>query len=396
MSRGVDVVWQLNSEEAYKYKTIFETLYDLKPIRKDRNERDFVVNSMKMMASDHIEDIKSPIWVGYKLTNICNLDCVHCWAVNSGYMPSYDEVTTAVDKMAESDVNFLGLSGGEIFTRADIFDLLQYCKQKRMRLELFTNAILLNEEKICRLNGILDKDCDIFQISLDGVSESIYGKQRKANKLDAVISNILHLKKSGYRIRISYVATHLNVAELYDTYRYVSDLGVEGFSVSPVYPKNKGTLIHSLLDMDVYYDQIYKCINNKTDTEFTFFAQIDFFEKIDKYISQINISKKRENMYFIDTGLLSLYIDANGDVYPEFQLDYMEFKLGNIYKDSLNSIMLNSKDGVKLNRYRTFTDSKCIECKYKELCLSHSYEQAYSAYKNFNRMNPNCKLTSGS
>ena len=180
MSVEIEWIEDIPDEINEKYKIIFENILTPK-IRNDRKSRDIVFSTICGMYGNNIKKIESPIWVGYKVTNRCNLDCIHCWAKNSSYQPKYKEVISAIDKLSKNDVYFLGLSGGELFIRKDIFDILKYAKSKKMILELFTNGLLLNDKYIKELNVILDKDKDIIQVSLDGSTKEIYRKQTKTD-----------------------------------------------------------------------------------------------------------------------------------------------------------------------------------------------------------------------
>jgi radical SAM protein with 4Fe4S-binding SPASM domain len=385
------VKWKENIRDAVniKYKHIFENSFSYH-IRKDREARDLVVNTINRFYKDNIFCIQAPIWVGYKITNKCNLNCIHCWANNSNYQPSKEEIFTAIDKLINLQIYFIGLSGGELFIREDIFEVLAYIKSRGMYVELFTNAILLDEEKINVLESILDKRFDIIQVSLDGSNKEVFEKQRKTIFFDRVINNIKVLKQKGFKVRISYVATHENVYDIFNTYKLISNIGVEGFSISPVYPKNKGKEIHKLLNMNIYYDELFKCIQYNSDVELVYFLQIDFFEKIYQLVENIQLPYRIP--YRITTGYISIYINANGNIYPEFELEYEEFYLGNIYYDSWEDILLKIKSNELLRAGRNLTNTKCEKCKFMSICLGHSYEQAYEIYGDFNKPNPYCKL----
>lgn len=387
MSVEIEWVEELSEEVSKKYKIIFENILNQR-IRKDRESREFFYSIICGMYGNNIKEIESPIWVGYKVTNQCNLDCIHCWASNSSYQPSYKNVISAIDKLIERDVYFLGLSGGELFLRKDILSILRYAKSKRMILELFTNGILLNDESIKELSDILDEK-DIIQVSLDGSTEDIYMKQRRTDRFDTLIKNIKKLVKEDLHVRISYVATNENVADIYNTYLLSKSLGAKGFSLNYVYPKNKGKILSENFNNEYYYSEILRCLDEKDiEIEFTFYVNMYLFEKTNDYIKKIHNYHKP----IISTGFSSLYIDADGMIYPEFELDYPELCFGNIYTDTWDVIIKNIKninpfiEPVKISSY------KCNKCKFKNICIGMFYEQSYERYKEFGRGTPYCTL----
>lgn len=385
------IVWNNTAynPENRKYKKIFECNFS-RGLRKDREARDLVIKTLSRSCKGNYCDIDAPIWVGYKITNRCNLSCIHCWAENTSYQPTKENIITAIDKLKEIGVYFIGLSGGELFIREDILDIISYIKEKGMYVELFSNLTLLDEKRISELAEILDSEHDIVQASLDGSNSHTYKLQRKMDCFNQVIINIYELTKRGIKTRISYVATHENVNDLYNTYSLVSSIGVTGFSVSPVYPKNKGKYISNLLDMDKYYDEIYRCLLDRSSTELVYFLPIEFFNRINHMIDKINLPVR--NPYILSSGFVSVYINADGRVYPEFELDYEELCYGNIYTDNWEQIRKKIIENNYIAQGRNLENTKCSKCKFLAVCLNHSYEQAYERYKSINKPNPYCKI----
>lgn len=386
----MNVEWKNQNEDDFEiYRCLFENKYRPK-IRADRFDREFVIKNMKLASKGNFTNLDSPVWVGVKLTNYCNLKCKHCWTVNHGYVPSIDNIKVMLDKLYTAHIKFVGLSGGELFTRQDILEILEYAKSKKMILELFSNATLITDEIIDKLDEILDKRVDVIQISLDGISEKSLLYQRGISDPVSIISVIEKLIKKGFMVRISYVVTSANVYDLMPTFALMDELGAKGFSVSAVYPKLKGIHEFEKLHMVEYYRELYKCVSMPYKLELEYFLQIDFFEHISYFIEKIDIASQT-HMDFT-SGFLSWFIDANGDVYPEFHMQYKELLGGNIYQDSIEDIRKTFADNKKLGNGRSLEQTECLHCPFKLLCLNHSYEQAYEKYKDFNKKNPYCKL----
>ena len=84
------------------------------------------------------------------VTNRCNLHCIHCYHPFEEYIfkdeLSYEQITRLIDDIYDLGVFNITLSGGEIFVRKDIFEILEYISNKRMLITLFTNAMRINEE----------------------------------------------------------------------------------------------------------------------------------------------------------------------------------------------------------------------------------------------------------
>ena len=79
-----------------------------------------------------------------------------------------------------------------------------------------------------------------------------------------------------------------------------------------------------------------------------------------------------------------LVISSNGDVYPcsEFIAYGDKFKLGNIFKDSIDS-MLNAPLSLMLRSRHVSRIQKCKECVFKYICCGNCPLSAYYIYNNF-------------
>ncbi|NLV94153.1 MAG: PqqD family peptide modification chaperone, partial [Candidatus Riflebacteria bacterium] len=83
-----------------------------------------------------------------ELLDKCNWRCSHCYIpdhINSGF--STKEVFSILDQAHEMGTFEVILTGGEIFLRDDIFDIIIKARSLHMRVYLFTNVSLLDEVK---------------------------------------------------------------------------------------------------------------------------------------------------------------------------------------------------------------------------------------------------------
>lgn len=89
------------------------------------------------------------------LLSSCNQNCTHC------YIPEHKShgLPTHIVKRAICEARQLGalnvtLTGGEIFLRSDILELVRYAKKLHMRVFLMSNASLLTEDIIIELKKL--------------------------------------------------------------------------------------------------------------------------------------------------------------------------------------------------------------------------------------------------
>ena len=204
-----------------------------------------------------------------------------------------------------------------------------------------------------------------------------------------MIDNIKKLIKDNFEVRISYIATNENVTDIYNTFLLAKAIGAKGFSLSYVYPKNKGISLYKNFDNECYYSEILKCLDTKdSDMELVYFVNMYLFEKTNKYIKRI----KNYIPPIISTGYSSIYIDADGKVYPEFELDYPELSFGNIYTDTWDTIRKNINNKNPFRESININSFKCKKCKFRDLCFGMFYEQSYEEYKCFGKGTPYCTI----
>src|SRR5437588_672080 len=88
--------------------------------------------------------LRIPLSVHIDLTMRCNEHCVHCYRV----IEQRPELTTAelkalLDDVARAGTLYLLFSGGEIFLRRDLFDLLEHARRLHFDIRLKSNAPLV-------------------------------------------------------------------------------------------------------------------------------------------------------------------------------------------------------------------------------------------------------------
>src|SRR5207237_6530518 len=80
------------------------------------------------------------------ITYRCNERCIHCYLDHD----DHGEMTTAEIKdllvqLADAGVFFLTLSGGEIFLRKDLFEIIEHARKLMFSVKLKTNAVMIRE-----------------------------------------------------------------------------------------------------------------------------------------------------------------------------------------------------------------------------------------------------------
>ena len=111
-----------------------------------------------------------PLSAHVDLTMRCNELCVHCYrVVEERPELTTSEVNALLADLARAGTLYLTFSGGEIFLRPDLFELIAEAKRLRFDLRLKTNALLVTEERARRLRelGVRQVDVSIYSVEPD-------------------------------------------------------------------------------------------------------------------------------------------------------------------------------------------------------------------------------------
>jgi len=128
-------------------------------------------------------------------TNYCNLKCICCASSRSkrkkGYM-DLDLFKKIIDDAAQIGVRHVDLFlHGEPLLHPHLGEMVQYIKLKRLRVEIATNAMVLDKEKMYTiLHSGLDRN-DRLRFSILGYSKETHEKIQRGVNHEKVIMNVL-------------------------------------------------------------------------------------------------------------------------------------------------------------------------------------------------------------
>lgn len=144
---------------------------------------------------------KSDIMVTIEPSNICNLKCVMCPYKNmkrkKEVMPMH-LFKKIVDEAKEIGCKEIHLTQyNEPFSDKLLFDRLKYIREKGLKSSFYSNATLIDKEKIKK---ILENPPDLIRFSVDGVKKETFEKIRVGANYERVTDNIQELIKERDRI----------------------------------------------------------------------------------------------------------------------------------------------------------------------------------------------------
>ncbi len=178
------------------------------------------------------------------LTGKCNLHCQYCYYANE--MAALRDLPTDrwlafFDELGRLAVQRVTLTGGEVFTRRDFFDLLDGVIANRMRYGILTNGTLIDEKIIAQLDtGKRRLRMDSIQVSIDGSRAEIHDRSRP-HSFERALRGLRLLKEAGFKVTVRTTLNHHNLHDLENIAALLlEDVGLPSFSTNSAMPMGAG------------------------------------------------------------------------------------------------------------------------------------------------------------
>lgn len=287
---------------------------------------------------------KVPLTAVIELLTLCNFQCEHC------YIPhrASTGMKTDVVKSLLNDLRKLGtlsvlFTGGEIFLREDIFEIIAYARSLHMRVTVLSNASLLNESKIEKLSNlcITEFSTTIFSL-LPEINDSITGKNES---LKPILANLELLKRAKIKVRVKMPIMKKNAASYEIVRDYCRKNQFEFMPSFSISSKLNGE--DSAKDLRVDKDTLYHLVKKAVK---------------DGVIGMKSSTSKKDPCSSI---FCAISIDCEGNVFP---CNSIPFKVGNIYDDCISNIWNNSEKLKFIQGIKKSDLSECVGCTYEPIC----------------------------
>lgn len=166
-----------------------------------------------------------PLSVHIDLTMRCNEVCVHCYRVIERRPElTAGEVKKILAELARAGTLYLTFSGGEIFLRKDLFELIEHAKRLRFDVRLKSNALLITPAKAERLRALGVRQVDVSIYSADPAIHDWVTKIK--GSLERTIQGVACLKDAGITVKLNCPLMKQNVATYPEVRALAERLGV--------------------------------------------------------------------------------------------------------------------------------------------------------------------------
>jgi MoaA/NifB/PqqE/SkfB family radical SAM enzyme len=175
-----------------------------------------------------------------ELTFVCNHACSFCYNCPTGQK----EMTTAemldtFRKLADFNILYLSLSGGEPLVRRDFFEIAGAAREMGFAIRIYTNGYLIDEAMARRIKEIVDPV--EIEISIHGATPEVHEKLTCVpGSLKRVIDAVKHLRAQGIRVNLKCAITRDNQHEVLDIQALSEELGAFMIFDPVITPRDDG------------------------------------------------------------------------------------------------------------------------------------------------------------
>lgn len=306
-----------------------------------------------------------PLHTNFQITYRCNFRCIHCYQTpireNELNEMSYEDITKILDTLKEKKCFYLTLIGGEIFVRKDFNKIYKYAYDKNFKINIGTNASLINESNVALLAKYKPI---VVSITLYGATNETYEKFTGIKSgFDKVSYNIKSLVDNGINVNLKTIVNIINKHELKEMSKFAKSLGIP----FKIYYK-----------MACYDDgnNIPKSLQLPSDELINYLDLKEERKKYEKYSDMID--KIWENgIHKCAAGINEAYIDPEGSLFlcnssdehkwsvKKYGFDYC---WGKIFEERKKEIEVATACGTCENRNVCGICAPAIKKEYKNIC----------------------------
>jgi len=284
------------------------------------------------------------------ITKACNLQCSYCY-FQAG-KPFVDELSKQellliLEDLCKLKPKRIVFTGGEPLLRKEIFEIVrdvrnQFC----IRLCISTNGTLINENNSVHLVECFDE----IRISIDG-TQAVNDAIRGTGTFEKIINGFDCVQKAGGNPVAFITITSLNLPNIENLMNFMFRRGIVNFHFSPLRLVGRAVNEKLMCNYNDAIEMVGAFWTKKFGLQLSTTLKESFNCGVGKYIS----------------------VHPDGSVYPCHLLAYPEFQIGNVKKQGIINIYLQSKLMRQLRSLSTDKILRCSECfseiLQKERCL---------------------------
>ncbi len=204
--------------------------------------------------SSKAREARTPEGVTFELTYGCNLRCVHCYNPTHRALPgelTTDEVLGILDQLADLGVVNLTMTGGELFTRTDLWEILEHAKHAGFVLSIMSNATRITPTVA---EALMELQLENLALSIYGASQATYEQVTGVpGSYGSFIRGLDHLAGRGTPVVVRMPVLVENAHEIREAQQLIEGFGFKfqyALDISARTDGDPGPLAHRLSPTD--------------------------------------------------------------------------------------------------------------------------------------------------
>lgn len=294
-----------------------------------------------------------PLVVHFDLTYRCPLRCVHCYLTRGKKQSecTLEEIKNILEQLAEAGALYLTLSGGEIFLRKDLPEIMREARRLHFAVRLLTSGTLIDDEMI---DEIAEWRPEMIAFSVYDLDPSVHdGITKKQGSLTNTLHIISALRERNVPIKISSVLMQSNIGGYRQLYDFAKEIGAHFQVDYRITPKADGS--QEPLQYHITEQQAKQVLS---DTVFSREYETTDSDPAQGYSGVFNEIP-------CGAGHMSCYISPHGMITPCVQVP---IGCGSLREKRFSEVWSNSSE-LKAFRAIRFSDMpKCAKCKFFAYC----------------------------
>ena len=198
------------------------------------------IKNLSKLINIYYRKKDSPFIANWIITSQCNCKCSFCeLGVENKYKPE-EEVTTEraleiVKELKDIGIKYVTFSGGEVFLRKDIWDIILELKNNDFKVGIVSNGLLLNSLSKERID-FMNKYLDTLVVSIDSSIAEEHNKFRNTPMLfELIMKGITKLQLNGYKnITFESIIMGANYKRIPSLIELTKEIGVRKIMFRPI------------------------------------------------------------------------------------------------------------------------------------------------------------------
>jgi|GEM_PF-1041880 len=293
------------------------------------------------------------------IENRCHLKCDHCYEDEESHPRRYDalsvdEYAVLFEDLAALGVIKLTITGGEVFLRKDLFEILEEAAKRRFYVELYTSGTLIDDDKARRLATLVHE----VHISVYAPFAELHDKfTKRPGSFDKSVQAMKLCKAHGLDVQMKSNIMTFNVDLLDDMMDMADAFGVR-YSFDPsVRARMSGD--EAPLQYQVSKTELATKVYNKPR------LVAHFRQKTAESLCKGDSVITGDDNVICSAATSGLSIGAEGQVSG---CNFFASNVGTIRERPLRELWLESDDFDAIRKARMSNLQKCGNCDVRSTC----------------------------